>query len=344
MKTKALIYGAGGYTAGLVIEAAIKKGLSPVLAGRSQRTAAIAEKYSLESRIFSLKGAESIDENLKDIAVVVNLAGPFAVTQKPLIAACLRQNCHYLDIAGEAPEFQLVASFSDEAEASNVMLMPGAGFGVVPTDAAAWILKQKLPDATHLVIGFATEGGVSKGTLKTVIKDICKPGHQREEGKLIPAKPGSKKLQFEVGEKRFKTVLNPWRGDIFSAGFSTEIPNIQTFSNYPGPLVFMMKNPWLFGRFTRSNFMQWLISKAPAGPKEKERFRGSTYVYAKANNPSGESVEIKLKGEEAYAFTGHSVAAIMDQVLQGKWKAGYQSPAQVYGEAALDFGFMEIMP
>jgi short subunit dehydrogenase-like uncharacterized protein len=37
--------------------------------------------------------------------------------------------------------------------------VPGVGFDVVPTDSVAAKLKQALPDATHLTLGFEGNSG-----------------------------------------------------------------------------------------------------------------------------------------------------------------------------------------
>ena len=50
-----MIYGANGYTGQLMVEEALKRGLRPVLAGRSRDSIEpIAKKYGLPARVFAL--------------------------------------------------------------------------------------------------------------------------------------------------------------------------------------------------------------------------------------------------------------------------------------------------
>ena len=73
--------------------------------------------------------------------------------------ACLRVGAHYLDVTGEVAVFEALAARSAEARAAGVMLLPGAGFDVVPSDCLAAHLKRRLPSASKLVLGFM---GLSK--------------------------------------------------------------------------------------------------------------------------------------------------------------------------------------
>ena len=149
MSSDLLIYGSNGYTGELILERALAEGARPILAGRTrdkiETQAALSE---LEFRIFSLDEPEAIDEGLKDIKVVINCAGPFSRTAIPMAAACIRAGAHYLDITGEIQVFEDVAAMSEAAKKAGVMLMPGTGFDVVPSDCLAAHLKKRLPGAT----------------------------------------------------------------------------------------------------------------------------------------------------------------------------------------------------
>jgi short subunit dehydrogenase-like uncharacterized protein len=96
-----------------------------------------AEKNNCEYRIFGATDKNEIAKNLTDIKLVVNLAGPFVLTNQTFIKACIETKTHYIDIAGEYLEFESAFAFHEEAKQAGIMIMPGAGFGVVPTDIAA---------------------------------------------------------------------------------------------------------------------------------------------------------------------------------------------------------------
>ena len=143
---KFLLYGANGYTGKLILKYAAEYDVKPVLAGRNEaKIKPLAEQYDCEYLIFDLNDAHATAEALADFSMVLHAAGPFKYTAKPMIEACLQTNTHYLDITGEIEVFELAKSYDSQAIAAGVMLLPGTGFDVVPTDSLAVYLKNKMP-------------------------------------------------------------------------------------------------------------------------------------------------------------------------------------------------------
>jgi short subunit dehydrogenase-like uncharacterized protein len=60
--------------------------------------------------------------------------GPFSKTAGPLMRACLSAKTDYLDITGEIDVLEGAHRFDADAKSAGVILCPGAGFDVVPTD------------------------------------------------------------------------------------------------------------------------------------------------------------------------------------------------------------------
>ena len=185
------------------------------------------------------------------------------------------------------------------AKNAQVMLMPGAGFGVVPTDIVANLAKQKLPNATHLKIAYVTNGGASRGTLKTVLSDINNEGVVVENGFYKKAMPAFKSFNFSANNKEHQLVYNPWRADLFSAKISTGIQNIETYSNFSGFVVKMMKGKLLW---LRDFMLKRLINFLPIGPSNKQLKKGNTICYAEVSNSKGEKATATIFGPEAYIF------------------------------------------
>ena len=98
----------------------------------------------LDYRAFPLEDGKAIDAALEGVVAVLNCAGPYIHTFKPMVASCLRLGRHYLDITGEMPVYEGIAARDAEARAKGAMLLPGVGFDVVPTDCLAVHLKQRL--------------------------------------------------------------------------------------------------------------------------------------------------------------------------------------------------------
>src|SRR5260370_12650312 len=130
-----LIYGANGYTGRLIARYAVERGQRPILAGGNARPVeAMASTLGLHARVFDVGDPAALDRGLAGVRAVLHCAGPFAQTSRPMVDACLRNRVAYLDITGEVPVFEACAARDAEARAAGVMLMPGGGFDVVPSD------------------------------------------------------------------------------------------------------------------------------------------------------------------------------------------------------------------
>ena len=173
-----MIYGANGYTGELAAREAVARGLRPVLAGRNGETVgALARELGLEHRAFGLDDPSALVRGIEGMAAVLHCAGPFVHTSRAMVAACLAARAHYLDITGEIAVFEKVLARGEQAREAGVALLPGVGFDVVPTDCLAARLAAALPDATELVLAFASNGAaISRGTQKTMIESLPHAG------------------------------------------------------------------------------------------------------------------------------------------------------------------------
>ena len=159
-KKQWLLYGAYGYTGELIVRQAVKNGLSPVLAGRDKaKTAEMANELGLSYEVFSVAELADNSDLLKSYDLVLNCAGPFSQTADVFLDACIESVCHYFDITGEIAVFEAAAERHQQAALAEVILCPGVGFDVIPTDCLAAMLKKAMPDANHLCLGFDSRSG-----------------------------------------------------------------------------------------------------------------------------------------------------------------------------------------
>lgn len=327
-QNKVLVYGSSGYVGQLLAKESRHSALNIIPAGRNNK-----DNNSL-FREFSLNDKSIILKNIKDVKLVINLAGPFKNTIQPLIEACIENGTHYIDISGEYEEFITTYYYTDQAKEAGIMLMPGAGFGVVPTDIVANLAKSKLPDATYLKIAYHTSGGASRGTLKTILPEINKQGVILENGNYLKIKPASLTFTIPLDNKKFNVVYNPWRADLFSARISTGIQNIQTYSNFPGIVVKMMQGKILW---LRNFIVKYLINLLPIGPDEKQLKKGITICFAEVSNEKGNKAQASIIGPEAYLFTAQTLLIISEQIMKGNYKTGYQTP-NIYADKIINSG------
>lgn len=334
MSDKFLIYGANGYTGELITRMAAERGLKPIIAGRKEAAIKeLAEKHSLEYRAFPLEDTTRLDAALNEVDMVLHCAGPFSITSLPMVKACIRNKRHYTDITGEISVFETCAAMGKKAEEAGVMLMPGVGFDVVPSDCLARHLKDRLPTATHLSLAFYGVGGrISHGTQATMTMNVGKGGAIRKDGKITPVPAAWKTREIDFGSVTKTGVTIPW-GDVSTAFYSTGIPNIEVFTVVPPDGLRLMKMSrylgWLLATKTIQKYLQRNIP--PGGPSDEERGRGRTLMWGEATDAEGNRVEARQQGPEGYTLTAIAALNIAEKIMAGNFSPGYQTPAKAYG-------------
>lgn len=328
-----LIYGANGYTGELITRYAVEQGLRPILAGRNAiKIEELAKKHHLDYRIFSLDEVSRLDAVLQEVDMVLHCAGPFSLTSRPMVEACLRNRKHYTDITGEISVFEAMAALDDKAKASDVMVMPGVGFDVVPSDCLARHLKDRLPSATHLSLAFYGMGRISHGTQATMTMNVGRGGAIRKDGKITPVPAAWKSREIDFGEVKRKGVTIPW-GDVSTAYYSTGIPNIEVFTVMPKQNLKMLKMSRYLGWLLATKPVQEYLQKQipPGGPSDEERAKGKTYLWGEAMDLNGNRVESRLQTPEGYTITALAALNITKKILSGNFTSGFQTPATAYG-------------
>ncbi len=328
-----LIYGANGYTGELITRFAVERGMKPILAGRNAiAIEALAKKHHLEYRVFSLDEKDRLDEALQEVELVLHCAGPFSLTVQPMVEACLRHKKHYTDITGEIAVLEAMARLDEKARDAGIMIMPGVGFDVVPSDCLAKHLKDRLPTATHLSLAFYGMGKLSHGTQATMTMNIGKGGAIRNDGKITSVPAAWKTREINFGEVTKTGVTIPW-GDIATAYYSSGIPNIEVFTVVPEKNLKMLKLSrylsWLLATKPFQDYLQKQIP--PGGPSDEERAKGKTLLWGEARDLNGNRVESRMQGPEGYTMTAHAALNIARKILDGKFIPGYQTPAKAYG-------------
>jgi short subunit dehydrogenase-like uncharacterized protein len=333
MSDPILIYGANGYTGELITRFAVKRGLKPVIAGRNEAAVReVAEKHGLKWRIFSLTEKEKLNAAVSEIKVLLHCAGPFSITSRPMVEACLRNKKHYTDITGEISVFETCAAMDKMARNSGVMLMPGVGFDVVPSDCLGLHLKNLLPTATHITLAFYGMGRISHGTQATMTMNVGRGGAIRKDGKITPVPAAWKTREIDFGEVKKIGVTIPW-GDVATAYYSTGIPNIEVYTIAPPSAVKLMKlSRYLGWLFATAPFQRYLQSRIPhGGPSDEERAKGRTLLWGEARDAQGNKVESRIQAPEGYTLTAIAALNIAEKILNGNFTPGYQTPAKAYG-------------
>ena len=331
-----LIYGSYGYTGQLIVERALKEGMRPVLAGRNEKKLrAQAGQHSLDCRAFSLGETAKLDAALQEVDAVLHCAGPFVHTYRQMAEACLRTGRHYVDISGEIPGFEGLARMDAQAKQAGIMILPGAGFDVVPSDCLASHLKQRLPSARHLRLFVRGVGaGVSKGTAKSAVENMHRQGTIRRDGNLVKVPPAWNVRERDFGRGYTKVVSVGW-GDVSTAYYSTGIPNIETYFAFPKTMISLLRamrvvGPLMYNRVAKG-ILKSLINMFLQGPKEENRKGASAIFVGEVMEPKGTRSVSRLITPEGYTCTALTTVEIMKRILKDEWKPGFQTPSLAYG-------------
>jgi short subunit dehydrogenase-like uncharacterized protein len=304
----------------------------------------------LPRRSFPIDDPDRLRTELEGVDAVLHAAGPFIHTGTPMMEACIDVGAHYLDITGEVPVFESAFELAERAREAGVVLMPGVGMDVVPTDGAAAILVRALPSATRLELALHSPGRPSAGTLQTIVEGLPGGLLVRRGGRLVQARPGAPEFRRWVdlgpevtdgpmaGKMGGRRSVAPYTwGDLSTAYRTTGIGDITCYMSTPRsqvrllPFVLpVLKTLLSIGPVRR--FARRRVARGPAGPGERARREGRTRVWGRAEDDQGREAETILEFPESYRFTALAGVRALEAVLAlpGE-EVGTLTPAGTFG-------------
>ncbi len=331
---KWMLYGATGYTGVLVAEEAVKRGHTPLLAGRDEsKLRPLARRLGLKYVAFGLDDVNIIAKHIAEMDVVYHCAGPFAFTSDAMIRACLATNTHYLDITGEVEVLENTFSYDEVARKNGIALISGVGFDVIPSDCLADYVSQQVPQAQTLVMGIQALSSVSAGTAKSMIEMLPYGLRWRKNGALsvAPINQRTRKFHLQTGEAL--GLLIPW-GDIATAYRTTGIPNISVYMALNPALVRLVSVTASMGGLFKSagvrRFASGIVDRVITPPTPAQREIGRCYLYACATDSVGNTAEAWLETAEGYRFTALAAIATIEK-MEHTGLVGALTPAQAFG-------------
>ena len=335
MTKRFMLYGATGYTGKLVAAEAKRHGLDVVLAGRSrEKLKEIAEDLGFEFRVVSLADGAGLRGALSDISAVLHAAGPFSQTAGWMVEACIATGTHYLDVTGEIDVFESIARRGPEAEAAGVVLLPGVGFDVVPSDCVAVHTAARVDEPTSLRIAIAGGAAVSRGTAKTAIEGLGDGLRVRANGIIRQRPAGSLERHFDFGAGPARALALSW-GDVSTAFYSTGIPNIEVYFALSGRTASLIKASRyvtsVLGLGVVQNFLLDRANDLPEGPDESVRSSTGSLLLAEVEGPGGQRARTLLETPSGYALTPVAAVECIRRALAGEVEAGFHTPATALG-------------
>lgn len=331
-----MVYGAYGYTGELIARRCVERGLRPLLGGRdSARLCALAAALRLPARTCALEGP-GLPDALQGVQLVLHCAGPFSATARPMLEAALSVGAHYLDITGEVAVFELALAMDARAREAGVVVCPGVGFDVVPTDCIAMTLAAALPSASRLSLAFDTRSRLSPGTTKTSIEGLVAGGRARVDGRLIrePLAHRSRSIDFGAGEKLAMAIT--W-GDLVTAWHSTGIPNVDVYVPISPRALRRLRQLRMLSPLLHLPGALWAAKEVAGqrvhGPDSPARAAHGTALWGEVaeSEPGGARKIARLSTANGYEVTIEAALAIAQHVLQVRPSGGYYTPGQLMG-------------
>jgi short subunit dehydrogenase-like uncharacterized protein len=214
------------------------------------------------------------------------------------------------------------------------MLMPGVGFDVVPTDCLAAHLKRRLPTATHLTLAFQTSGPsrLPPGTARTALRTLPSATKVRRDGRLQDTLQEAKTRWIDFGRGPRQAALLSW-GDVFTAYYTTGIPNIETYIALPPVLIRLRRAADRLRPALKLPLARRVIAPfIPTGSTPEQRARTHAHVWGEVTDDHGGMAISRLHGPEAGVdWTALAALGAVKKVLAGQFQPGYQTPGRVFG-------------
>ena len=230
-----IIYGATGFTGKLCVKyfQSLNTTVTWAMAGRNLiKLQKVADDHQAKVEILL---ADSDDESALDnltsrARVILSTTGPFHRYGSKLVASCIKNHAHYVDITGENFWVKgLIEKHHAEASAKGIRIIPSCGFDSIPSDLGAFFSAQAIGKPIKRIESFHSyKGGASGGTLETMFSmgelDL---GDDLTNPFLLNPEDSYSDEQMQLSSDRVgiakKSEINAWSGPFIMATANTRV-------------------------------------------------------------------------------------------------------------------------
>lgn len=318
---RVLVYGAYGHTGRFVVGELLRRGLTPVVSGRSAAkldAAFAASAPELDRRPVALDDPADLRRALAEAAAVVNCAGPFLDTALPLATAAVAAGVHYLDVTAEQASVQaLHDALGAAARTAEVGVVPAMAFYGGLADLLATAALEGADVADEITVAVAldrwwpTAGTRDTGRRNTARRLIV------TEGRLAPLPDA--------------TPATTW---IFPAPFGAQ------------PMVALpFSEAVTIARHVRVDELRSYLTAAPLAdlrdpetpppaPTDDSGRSAQRFVVDVVVRRDGRDRMLSASGRDIYAVSAPIVAEGVVRLLTGRIRTtGVASPGQIFAAA-----------
>ncbi len=341
--TTVFLYGATGFTGGLVAHALAKAGHRLILSARDPaRLEACAGELGgdVELRSAQIHDAAGLTAAMRDATVVVNCAGPFTKLAEPMVRAAIAVGASYLDTAGEQ---HVLRGIYERCEAAarhaGVTVVNGMAFEIALGDWAAALAASACPGAEpfdEIAVSYAlSRFRPTRGTRLAMLDSVAGDGSVWSEDRWVPSAPAAERrvINFAPGAGELPAVSFP-SGEVITVPRHVATRRVQTFlaledapqlaslSSLMSPVLGLLaKSP--LGSYARA-----LAGGGPAAPSELDRHHNRFAIVAEARRGFHRE-RVAISGRDIYGVTAELIALGVHALCTGAPAAGILAPAEL---------------
>ncbi|WP_231186396.1 hypothetical protein [Haladaptatus sp. DYF46] len=174
----------------------------------------------------------------------------------------------------------------------------------------------------------------SPGTGKSIVEGLHRPGAVRENGKIRDVLPAWQTREFAFDGILKKAVTVPW-GDVSTAFYARNIPNIETYATITEHALEVMKRSGRFSQILGSrpvqDILKILIDTVVTGPTAAQREQNVTRIVGEVETDTGEQASAHLQTPDTYDLTAETAVESARRVLDNEPKPGFLTPGEAFG-------------
>jgi short subunit dehydrogenase-like uncharacterized protein len=288
------------------------------------------------------RDADGLRRIARRARVLVSCAGPFIKLGRAVQDAALAEGAHWLDTSGEWPFLKETFDRHDEAVAAGVVLVGAVGVDVVPSDCAAALAVEGMGELARVRVAVASGGGgLSRGTLRSMVEVVGQGGRVVLAGKLVEEPIAARRWRVRMPSPFGECALvSAPLSDIATAPRTTGAPEVIAFQPDSGVRDRLLARaswiPRLAGTRPIHAALDRLVGLAKDGPDEGVR-RNSRYGAAvEAESKKGERRMVRVSAGDGYELTAKSVVLCAKLASDsGFAKRGALTPTQAFGVRVL---------
>lgn len=350
-----VLYGATGFTGGLVAAELARAGVEFILAGRNpKKLAAVAAGLKAETGTGTESGVTTEPEiravgiedrrGLRDLfdgcAAVISCAGPFSLHGEPVLAAAVEAGSHYLDTTGEQP-FMLTAfeGYGRRAREAGVAVIPAMGYDYVPADLLVARVAAGLNEVDHVRIAYHSPFQPSRGTVRTSLEMFKGGDLQWRDGNLRPAPQSVRRSDFDFGPDlgRKKMMRFP-SGEHVTVPRHLKVRSIETSmsadsvlpTRVAGLMPLLARPTGLAMRTPIRGLVNRAVRLMPEGPDSAGRL-STRFAIGCEITASNETRRGQVTGTDVYGLTAAMVVKGALAAANGEIRAtGALAPAEAF--------------